>query len=299
MITDFISSVKELGFAVITDEPMYRHTTFGIGGKADVFVDVNDAEKVGKVISLAERNGIPYTVIGRGSNILVSDNGIEGAVLCISDGRTVISGNTVKCFAGASLTAVCAEARNNGLSGLEFAYGIPGSVGGAVFMNAGAYGGEIKDVLTSCTSVDRKGDLIIRKRDEMCLGYRSSIYKTNGEVIVSAEFCLKPGDKDEIKALMDSLIVKRKTKQPLEYGSAGSTFKRPEGYFAGALIEASGLKGFSVGGAAVSEKHAGFVINKGNATCSDVLRLIDRIKEKVYNDSGVELEPEVIFLGRK
>ena len=233
--------------------------------------------------------------MGNGSNLLVKDCGIDGVVIKMTSFTQDIEvdGNTIRCKAGTSLTKLCMTAYENSLTGLEFAYGIPGTVGGAVYMNAGAYGGEIKDVITSVCHINPDMECETFTADKLDLGYRTSFYaKNEGYIITDAEFELKKGDKTEIKAKMDDLMGRRKDKQPLEFPSAGSTFKRPEGYFAGALIEQCGLKGYTVGGAQVSEKHAGFVINK-DGTASDILELIDYVRNTVREKTGVELEPEV------
>ena len=237
--------------------------------------------------------------MGNGSNLLVSDGGIEGAVISLS-GINGISydGEKITCGAGAMLSSVCLKALSLSLTGLEFAYGIPGTAGGALYMNAGAYGGQMADVIESAECLTASGEIKTLKKEDMRLGYRSSVFKKGGLIIISLTLALKKGDKAEIKAEMDELLNRRKQKQPLEYPSAGSTFKRPEGYFAGALIEKNGLKGLTVGGAQVSEKHAGFVINRGGATAADVKALIGKIQKKVFENDGVMLEPEVIFKGR-
>ncbi len=283
------------------NEPMKKHTTFKTGGDADFWVMPKSTDEIKSIYSFCKENSIPLTVLGKGSNVLVSDKGIEGVVLStiFLDEIRLTDSTTVFCGAGAVLTNLCSFALKNGLSGLEFAYGIPGSVGGAVYMNAGAYGGEIKDCIVSATLLSPDGMVKTITRDEMCLGYRTSIFKTNNSVVLSAEFSLKKAEPQEIKAKMDDFLHRRRLKQPLELGSAGSTFKRPEGYFAGALIENADLKGYTIGGAQVSEKHAGFVVNKDNAKSDDVLALIQHIQATVFEKSGISLEPEVIFIGRK
>ncbi len=286
----------ELGFKYTENEPMSAHTTFRIGGPAELFVECNDISKIGEILAVVKEQNIPFTVLGKGSNLLVSDNGLKGVVLYICDDNLSVDGNIIRANAGAKLSSVCNAARDSSLSGMEFAFGIPGSVGGAVYMNAGAYGGEIKQCIVSCTSITLDGEIKTRNAEDLELGYRTSVFKKNNEIILSAEFKLQRDEKDEIQAKMDDFLGRRKDKQPLEYPSAGSTFKRPEGYFAGALIEQSNLKGFSVGGAEVSQKHAGFVINKDNATCKDVLSLIKHIQTTVKSNYGVDLETEVIYL---
>lgn len=282
------------------NEPMKKHTTFKTGGNADFWVMPKSTGEIKSICSFCKENSIPLTVFGKGSNVIVSDNGIEGVVLstALLDNIELTDNTTVYCEAGAVLTNLCLFALKNKLSGLEFAYGIPGSVGGAVFMNAGAYGGEIKDSVISATVLTKDGEIKTITKNEMCLGYRTSIFKTDSSVVLSAEFALNKADPAEIKAKMEDFMQRRRLKQPLEFGSAGSTFKRPEGYFAGALIEEAHLKGFTIGDAQVSEKHAGFVINKGNAKSADILLLIKHIQKTVFEKSGVNLEPEVIFIGR-
>lgn len=285
------------GAAVLYNEEMKHHTTFRIGGACDVMIKINCEALLCELIEQCDKAGIKYYIVGRGSNILVSDNGLKGVVLLIgSDFSSVrVDGETIECKAGASLSAVCQVALENSLTGLEFAYGIPGSVGGAVYMNAGAYGGEMKDVVISCEYID-DGKIKEIPLSEMELSYRHSIFSEKNYCITSVKIGLKKGDKAEIKSMMDTLMQKRKDKQPLDYPSAGSTFKRPEGDFAGRLIEVCGLKGTACGGAEVSTKHSGFVINKDNATFSDVLGVIDIVKEKVKKETGVELQCEVLIM---
>ncbi len=297
-IEQFISAVAELGFTCKTNEPMCRHTSFNIGGPADVLVEIKDVNKIAEVLKAAKSNDVPFWVLGNGSNLLISDKGVEGAVLKICDDSISTCGNKISCAAGVKLSRLALTAKENSLSGLEFAWGIPGTVGGAVYMNAGAYGGEIKQVISSCKTITLDGEIKTYSCDEMLLGYRTSVFKTNNEIILSAEFELVEGDKSQISTTMDDYMERRKTKQPLELPSAGSTFKRPEGHFAGALIEQCGLKGFRIGDAAVSEKHAGFTVNLGKASANDVLSLIEHIKLTVLSETGVLLEPEVIFKGR-
>lgn len=299
-LDNLTNRLSELKIEYVKDEPMSRHTTFKIGGNADLWVKVKSIAELKTVLSLAKEFDAPCFVLGKGSNLLVSDNGIEGIVISL-DGldEVKIDGNTVVCGAGASLRAVCIAAQKASLTGLEFAYGIPGTVGGALYMNAGAYGGEMSQVVVTATAIDFEGNETTLSLSDMQLGYRTSVFKSNGLIITSVTLSLKQGDANCIKAAMDDFFGRRRDKQPLEYPSAGSTFKRPDGYFAGALIEQNNLKGVSVGGAQVSEKHAGFVINTGDATCNDVLSLIEKIKDTVKKADGVELEPEVIFVGRK
>ncbi len=281
------------------NEPMCEHTSFKIGGKADIFIMPAATCVLAKIIALLDCEKISYFILGKGSNLLVSDKGIEGVVISLNklDGIKVTD-NEIIAEAGASLMAVCIAARNAGLSGLEFAYGIPASVGGVMFMNAGAYGGEMADVVKCAEYVDVEGNIETIQKEDMDLGYRKSVFKKGGKIVTSVTFKLTEDNSQEIKNRMDDYMSRRRSKQPLEYPSAGSTFKRPEGYFAGALIEKNNLKGVTVGGAQVSEKHAGFVINCGNATCEDVKMLMKKVQETVLKSDGVLLEPEVIFVGR-
>lgn len=278
------------------NEPLKKHTSFKIGGNAALFVVPQTDDALSAILKKCSDENIRTVIIGNGSNLLVSDDGIDAVVILMTreNGEIRLVDETeIYCDAGVSLTKVCRFALENGLSGLEFAFGIPGSVGGAVFMNAGAYGGEIKDVITKCDYIAPDGVSGQLSKEDMLLGYRTSVFNKNNCVISGAYFKLNKDSQDAIKERMNDFLARRKSKQPLEYPSAGSTFKRPEGYFAGALIEQSGLKGFSVGGAQVSEKHAGFVINKGDATARDVMSLVEYIQKKVKEDSGVDLEPEI------
>lgn len=287
-----------LGCKVLLNEPMKNHTTFRIGGPADLFIETK-CDNLPEIIAFSKKCNINYFIIGKGSNLLISDEGLSGAVIRIKDDNGLfVNGNKITVHGGVKLSKLCNFAMENSLSGLEFAFGIPGSVGGALFMNAGAYGGEMKDVVSSAKSLSDNG-FVIRNINDMKLGYRTSCYKSNGEIITEITFELTPDDKSKIKERMDDFISRRTSKQPLEYPSAGSTFKRPEGYFAAALIEECGLKGYSVGGAMVSEKHSGFVINFNNASCKDVQVLMKHIKDTVFAQKEVLLEPEVIFKGRE
>lgn len=280
---------------------MSGHTSFKIGGPADVLIAPDSVDKLKIALDTCNSENIPFMIVGKGSNLLISDEGIDGAVIKISKGLDAISlidDETVLCGAGASLSDLCGFCLKNGLSGLEFAYGIPGSVGGAVYMNAGAYGGEMRDVVTEVQFLTADGEIDAYSAGNLNFGYRKSIFSDSDKIILSAVFKLKKDNKDAVRSRMEDFMGRRKAKQPLNFPSAGSTFKRPEGYFAGALIEESGLKGFSEGGAMVSEKHAGFVINTGNATCSDVTALMQHIVDTVEKKYGVVLEPEVIKKGR-
>lgn len=284
---------------VLVEEPMSKHTTFKIGGPADIYVEPVTADIV-PIINYLRECDTEYMVIGNGSNILVSDDGIEGVVISLGRkaGEINISDNKIIAGPGALLSQVANAAADAGLTGLEFASGIPGSIGGAVFMNAGAYGGEIKDVLETVDVLTN--DLLVKTVDvkELDLSYRHSKLMEQGGYVLSATLKLEPGDKDEIKAKIDDIRSQRTAKQPLNYPSAGSTFKRPEGYFAGKLIDDAGLRGYTVGGAQVSEKHCGFVINKSDATASDVLQLMKNVDQIVYEKFGVHLTPEVRIIGR-
>ncbi len=275
---------------------MSAHTTFKIGGPARLMIMPKSDGELAQIIKKCNELSIRFMAIGNGSNLLVSDGGINAAVILLGKGFddvVLLDETTIFAKAGAQLIRVCNFALENGLSGLEFAYGIPGSCGGAAFMNAGAYGGEMKDVLYKCEHIDKNGNMGELSGDELMLSYRHSAYYDNSCIVTGLYLKLEKGDPAEIKAKMTDLIGRRKDKQPLEYPSAGSTFKRPEGYFAGALIEECGLKGASVGGAEVSTKHAGFVINKGNATCQDVLDLCKKVSDTVLKEKGVKLEMEI------
>lgn len=284
---------------VFTGEAMSRHTTFKIGGPADYFLMPDKGTDVGRIVKICKESAIPYFILGNGSNLLVGDGGYRGAVIQIYKNMSAVTveGTEITVQAGALLSSVAAAAKNAALTGFEFAGGIPGTMGGAVVMNAGAYGGEMKDVLTEVTVMDEEGEIITLPADKLELGYRTSIIKTAGYIVLEAKLQLKKGNPEVIRETMKDLTIRRTTKQPLEYPSAGSTFKRPEGYFAGKLIMDSGLAGYQVGGAQVSEKHCGFVINAGGATARDVRTLMDNVRDIVYKKYGVELEPEVKFLG--
>lgn len=285
--------------SVRLDEPMKNHTTFRIGGPADLFVTPHSEDELVSVLSFLKKNEFPFFIVGNGSNLLVSDEGFRGVVVCLASAMTDIqvSDHTISALAGARLAAIASKAQQASLTGLEFAAGIPGTLGGACVMNAGAYGGEMKQVLTKVRCIDPEGHILTYLPERMDLGYRSSAFMRDKLTVVSAEMTLKDGEKEEISARMADLRQRRQSKQPLEYPSAGSTFKRPEGYFAGKLIMDAGLRGFSVGGAQVSEKHCGFVINTGNATAADVRELISEVRKRVKDRFGVELQPEVRFLG--
>ncbi len=284
---------------ILLDEPMKKHTTFKIGGPADIYIEPSISDMAG-MIAFLKSSQVPYMVIGNGSNLLVSDDGIEGVVVSLGRNASDISidGNVVTAQAGAMLSTVANKCAQEGLTGLEFASGIPGSIGGAVFMNAGAYGGEMKDVLETVQILTLSGEIKDISADSLDLSYRHSSLMTDGGLVLSAKIVLKTGDKAQIQATIDDIRTQRTTKQPLNYPSAGSTFKRPEGYFAGKLIDDAGLRGYTVGDAQVSEKHCGFVINKSEATAADVLKLMSDVDNIVYEKFGVHLSPEVRIVGR-
>lgn len=294
------SLLEAAGAYCIENEPMKKHTTFCIGGNADIYAVPKNIESIAECRRICVDNNIDYVVLGNCSNVVFSDNGYRGVVIstaALADDIELISAVDVKCAAGVKLASLCSFAFENSLSGVECLWGIPGTVGGAVCMNAGAYGGEIKDTLIECECIDSNGNLVKYSADELDLSYRHSRFSDNDEIIVSSTFRLTPAVQSEIREKMDDLMSRRRDKQPLEYPSAGSVFKRPEGYFAAALIDESGLKGESVGDAQISEKHAGFMINKGNATCHDLKLLIEKTKEEVFLRHGVRLECEIKFIG--
>ena len=284
---------------IYTDEPMKKHTTFRVGGNADFFVIPKTVEEVKQTIMLCVEQDMPYYILGNGSNLLVGDKGYRGVVIQIYKemNNIFVDGQKIKVQAGALLSKIGSVALEAGLTGFEFAAGIPGTMGGAVVMNAGAYGGEMKDVLEEVTVLTKEGEVLILSKEQLDMGYRTSVVAKMDYIVLKATIALELGDRDAIKARMDELKVQRTTKQPLEFPSAGSTFKRPEGYFAGKLIQDAGLRGFKVGGAQVSEKHCGFVINKGDATAADIVELMKQVSERVKEKFGVELEPEVKRLG--
>ncbi len=284
---------------VLFEEPMKRHTTFRIGGPAEVFCMPESFNEIRRVLEICKEEKLPYFILGNGSNLLVSDKGYRGVVIQLDRnyGEIRVEDTEIYASAGALLSTIAVTARRASLTGFEFAGGIPGTLGGAVVMNAGAYGGEMKDVLRKVTVMDQNGEIFEIPVEKLEMGYRTSVIKTAGYIVLGAVLSLKKGDIEEIKALTRKLSEQRTSKQPLEYPSAGSTFKRPEGYFAGKLIMDSGLRGYRVGGAQVSEKHCGFVINTGDATAEDVCSLMKHVTETVYEKFGVTLEPEVKFLG--
>lgn len=283
----------------LTDEPMSRHTTFRTGGPADIYIEPSGVEELKQVLDICREENVAYTIIGNGSNLLVGDGGYRGVLISFGKpfAQVTIEGAQVRTGAGALLSAVAKQVLNASLTGFEFAAGIPGTIGGAVVMNAGAYGGELCQVLREATVLTPEGEVKTLPAEELELGYRTSCVQKNGYIVLEAVLQLQPGKADDIRAVMDALASKRREKQPLEYPSAGSTFKRPEGHFAGRLIQDAGLRGFRVGGAQVSEKHCGFVINRDHATSADILSLCRQVQEKVKAQFGVELELEVKLLG--
>ena len=296
----FLTFCKEQNINLKQNEPMKNHTSFKIGGECDYFVMPENLQQLKAVVVKAKELGIPIFVLGKGSNILVLDGGIKGIVISMAGINDIdVNGDEITAGAGVSVANLCVFALQNCLSGIEFAYGIPGSVGGGLYMNAGAYGGQFSDRVIRAEYITSDGELVAVEAKDMALGYRTSIFKQNGGIILSATFKLNKGESDKIKAAMDDYMDRRKSKQPLEFPSAGSTFKLTEGYFAGALIEQNNLKGVSVGGAMVSEKHAGFVINYDNATAKDVKGLMAKIQKIVKENNGVDLEPEIIFVGKE
>ena len=280
-------------------EPMSKHTTFRIGGPADFYLCPHSTKEVQQTVQICKEENLPYFILGNGSNLLVSDKGYRGVIIQLWKNFSDISVKDccITAKAGALLSKVAAEALEEGLTGMEFASGIPGTIGGAVFMNAGAYGGEMKDIIKEVKVLDDQGEVRVLSNEEMKLGYRTSIVKEKGYTVLSAVLQLKKGEVSVIRETMEDLKNRRTSKQPLDMPSAGSTFKSPEGYFAGKLIMDSGLRGFSVGGAQVSEKHCGFVVNKGGATAEDVTALIREVQRRVKEKFGVELETEVRVLG--
>ena len=293
--------IRKLGeqVEILAAEPMKNHTTFRIGGPADALALPKTPEEVAEVVRFCHEHAQPYYVLGNGSNLLVSDEGYRGLVLQLyrNFNDIQVNGETITVQAGAMLAAVARTAYQTGLTGLEFASGIPGTIGGAVVMNAGAYGGEMKNVLKEVTVLTKEGEVLVIPAKALELGYRTSVIPKNGWIVLGAVLQLEKGDQEQILARMEELKEQRITKQPLDLPSAGSTFKRPEGYFAGKLIMDAGLRGFTVGGAQVSEKHCGFVVNRGSATAADVWELICEVKRRVKEMTGVELEPEVKLLG--
>ena len=284
---------------ILFHEPMSRHTTFRVGGEAECFVMVRTEEELTKLILYLNQIEEEYFILGNGSNLLVGDKGYRGVVLKLDGPMEEVSveGNVIRAKAGALLSKVAAEAKNHGLSGMEFAAGIPGSIGGGVVMNAGAYGGEMKQVVVSVRGLDTEGQILLLDRETMEFGYRTSAIKNRSVIVLEVTLQLMEGNPEEIGARMEELALLRRSKQPLEYPSAGSTFKRPEGYYAGKLIMEAGMRGYHIGGAQVSNKHCGFVVNTGKATAADIREVIEEVQERVRERFHVSLEPEVIFLG--
>lgn len=299
-MSDIYAKLSEITDTV-TGENMSIHTTFKAGGPADYYVVPHNSDEVADIIRLCKKEGMPYLILGGGSNILFTKKGYRGIVIHIGKllSDIQVKDDVITAYAGAKLPAVSIKAAESGLSGLEFAAGIPGSVGGAVVMNAGAYGGEIKDVIAYADVCDSDGNIITLSADELKLGYRTSVISEKGYTVIRAGFKLNYKDPEEIKTLMNDYNERRRQKQPLEYASAGSTFKRPKGYFAGSLIEQCGLKGYSCNDAMVSEKHAGFVINKAAADSDDILNVIQHVIDTVYEKTNVKLEPEVKIIGER
>ena len=291
----FKQKLQQAGIPFRENEPLAAHCTFKIGGPAQLFVQPQTEQQLCSAAALCKEQAVRYYLLGNGSNILFADEGFAGVVIDISalGSDIAVEGNMLTAGAGVRLVALCRAALEHGLSGLEFAYGIPGTVGGAVYMNAGAYGGEMKDVLTVVRYLTAEGEVVQASAAELDLSYRHSIFEENGGCILSAQFALQPGNAADIRAKMDELMAKRVEKQPLDKPSAGSTFKRPAGAFAAALIDQCGLRGFRHGGAAVSDKHCGFVVNLGGATCADVLALCDEVRAIVKEKTGYELEKEI------
>ena len=300
MNDQFLTELQNVmgGSGIFMEEPMKKHTTFRVGGPADVLVQP-DETALAAILALCRQYHVSYSFIGNGSNLLVGDKGIRGVVIEMTEpmGNIEVHGTQITAQAGAMLSKIANTAASNGLGGMEFAAGIPGSMGGAVTMNAGAYGGEMKDVIRQVTVLTPECEQKVLSREELNLSYRHSCIPKNHFLVLEAELSLTPAPEQEIRAKMAELREKRVEKQPLEYPSAGSTFKRPEGYFAGKLIMDAGLRGYAVGDAQVSEKHCGFVINRGNATAAEILQLMKDVQERVKKQSGVTLEPEVKMIG--
>lgn len=284
---------------IFSDEPMDKHTTFRVGGNADCFVEIGTVEELSSIIRYLKQTERNYIVLGNGSNVLVGDKGFRGVVLHMGKrfSNIVVDGTTIKAQAGAMLAVVSKTAAKHSLTGLEFAAGIPGTIGGAIVMNAGAYDGEMKQVVKSVTVLSENGEVMVLSNETMNFGYRTSVIKNRPFIVLETELVLQEGNVSEIEAKMADFNERRRSKQPLEFPSAGSTFKRPEGYFAGKLIMDSGLRGYRIGGAQVSEKHCGFIINQGNATAADISELMDEVTERVKERFFVTLEPEVIRIG--
>ena len=297
-INDLTQLCSELGCRITPDCSLSEYITFRFGGPCKALISINSAESAVRLMTYLKENGVRYGILGRGSNVIVPDEGFDGVILLFGGdfARIEIKGTTLVCQAGALLASACVNAQHQGLTGMENLFGIPGTVGGALYMNAGAYGSEMADVVVSAEYIDEDGNIRTISKEDMDLRYRHSVFSGTGCVITSVTMELSEGDPDQIKAAMNECMQKRSSKQPLEYPSAGSTFKRPEGSYASLLIDQCGLKGLSCGGAMVSEKHSGFVINKGYATCADVLELCDQIKNIVKEKTGFVLELEPVIL---
>lgn len=296
-IIDKLNKIENL--IVEKNVPLKKYTTFQVGGPADIFLTPQNEKSLINLTKLIQNFNKPYFILGKGSNIIVGDKGYRGIIIYTGNlDNTIVTGQNIKAQSGATLKDIADIALEASLTGLEFASGIPGSLGGAVYMNAGAYGGEMSDVIHQVSAIDKNGQRIIFKKEELNLSYRNSIFQDNNYIILDALLNLQEGIQDQIKAKMNKLNRKRKNKQPLEYPSAGSSFKRPEGHYTGPLIEKANMKGHQIGGAQVSEKHAGFIINKDNATAKDIVKLIQKVQDEVYKISGVKLKPEPKFLGK-
>ena len=284
---------------ILFNEPMSRHTTFRVGGAAKCLIKVNNKEQMKKLIPYLHMTGQNFFILGNGSNLLVGDKGYSGILVKLGEGMesVTVEGERMKISAGTLLSKAASAARENELTGMEFASGIPGTVGGAIVMNAGAYGGEMKQIVESVEVMNMEGEILVLDNDTMEFGYRKSVIKSRPFIVLETVLCLQKGKQEEISSKMEELSRLRREKQPLEYASAGSTFKRPEGYFAGKLIMDAGRRGFSIGGAKVSEKHCGFIVNSGNATAADIREVIDEVQKCVKAKFGVTLEREVIYLG--
>ncbi len=296
-IIDKLNKIDNLN--VEEDVLLKNYTTFQVGGPADIFLTPKNENALLELIKVIQNINTPYFVLGEGSNVIVGDKGYRGIIIYTGElDEVLVNENNIKAQSGATLKYITKKAQENSLAGMEFASGIPGSLGGAVFMNAGAYGGEMNDIIVNVSAVNNKGKKVILDKEELELSYRNSIFQEKNYIILDATMELNYGDKDQIKERMDVLNQKRQNKQPLEYPSAGSSFKRPENHYTGPLIEKAKMKGYQIGGAQVSEKHAGFIINKGDATAQDILNLIKKIQKEVYEISGVKLKPEPKFLGK-
>lgn len=284
---------------ILFDEPMSRHTTFRVGGNAKCLIKISRKEQLIKLVPYLQITGQDYFILGNGSNLLVGDKGYSGIIVKLDSemGSVLVEGDHMRVPAGTLLSKAATIARDHSLTGMEFASGIPGTIGGGIVMNAGAYGGEMKQIVEAVEVMNREGEILTLDNDTMEFGYRTSVIKNRPFIVLEVLLALQPGKQEEITAQMEELAEKRRAKQPLEYPSAGSTFKRPEGYFAGKLIMDAGLRGFGIGGAKVSDKHCGFVINTGNATAADVREVIEEVQERVKEKFGVRLEREVIYLG--